>query len=530
MKNGFMKNLVVLVLAAVLLIPGLCFARGGGGGGGGHSSGGFGGGRSSWGGGSSGSSSPSSSSGSHGWSGGSGSSSWGSGARSSSGSTPSFGGGRSSSTGRGTAADRQLYSTAKAQGTAFNDRTSAVNSFRSQYGGQYSSRFASEPSTRPSYIPTTTTYHSTTVSVVYNRGYGGYGYFYGGNWIMYDLMADQMMCNQMMYQHGYYYGSAPPSPFGWIWGLLFTLIFLTILFIIISSWWRNRGYVDDGDVVVSTTTYTTTTATGGDPYAPSFAFHPPYADAPPRAHVPDTMSVTREEERAFVPDASQPGYWRGITLGSIISLSDKQAMDDSIKEGRGPVARDYTVREIRTIREQNLMAIWKLFRLQDELQSIWFMAKLVGQEEDLRAYFELPDDQFTPGNRHDLIARGCLWLFQQPANPNSFVPSELQFTTRIEGPSEEGQPPVIFDIKGQGALSGVMTLTDDAGASEQQFATVVEYSSESPTDNPELLLLEIGSVNLANGDDSASGGIITLYQGTNLLPSEVNVLRQAPKH
>ena len=236
MPTGLCKYLLIaLVIASCVCLTTPGFARGGG------RSGGFGGGSRSFGGGSS-------------WGGGrssapAASSGWGSSARTSapsaSSSHPGFGSGTSGfgSSGRAnssrpqSAADRALYQKAQANGTAFRDRTSAVNNFKTRYGSQYTSRFATEPSVRPSYIPQTYTYGGRHYTIIYNHSYGGYGYYDpSGAWMMYDMMADTVMMNQMMSMNGYYYGGygSPyyrphyyySGPSTWFWALFWVLLII----------------------------------------------------------------------------------------------------------------------------------------------------------------------------------------------------------------------------------------------------------------------------------------------------------------
>jgi hypothetical protein len=47
-------------------------------------------------------------------------------------------------------------------------------------------------------------------------------------------------------------------------------------------------------------------------------------------------------------------------------------------------------------------------------------------------------------------------------------------------------------------------------------ATVVEYSSRNDTENPELLVLEIGAANRSTGE-------VSLYLGCPILASEVSL-------
>ncbi len=524
MYRRYLKGILVGVLALALLCPMLALARGGGGGGG-HS-GGFGGGRSSggWGGGSS----------SSGW-GGSSSSGWG-GSRSSSGSSGWGGGSSSSSSGWGSSrstgtrttspADRALADRARSQGTSYTNRADAVSSFKTRYGSQYTSHYASEPSARPSYIPQSYTVSGRSYTVIYNRGYGGYGY-YGptGAWMFYDAMADAAMCNMLMRQQGYYYGGGygygygPPmhSYFGDIIGILFIVLFIVIIVAVIRS---RRG------VVVTETSYgfpgDSVTVVEETYYEPTPAYSAPPPPTYGSVHTPHAAAGPSNAQASPLLDK-----WNHVTPGAVITLSDAQAYQDSIDEGRGPVARDYTVIEVRTIEEEHGYGVWKLFRLQEVKQIIWFMAKISEGQEQMRCFFELAESDFKPGNRREQVNNGNLWLFQEPGDPSHFAYQDLRFTTEIEGPPEDGKPAPLYTIKGQDALNGAMwTVLQDGSKRGPVFVTIVEYEApDGTTSNPELLLLEINGVGIAPGEhDNPDGGIITLMQGNNLLDSEVVVM------
>ncbi len=516
---------LVVIIAVALLAPGIALARGGGGGGG-RGGGGFGGGgRSSWGGGGSSSwgGSRSTSGGSSGRSTWGGGSTWGSG-RSTSPSSPSFGGGRSSATTArsSSATDRALYNQARTQGTAFSNRDSAASDFKSRYGSQYTSRFSREPSARPTYIPQSTMVGGRSVTVIYNGGFGGYGYYHPLThaWIMYDMMADAAMMNMMMSNRGYYYGAPPPVVYTsyFPWGFFFFFIFAFIVVaIIVSSIRRRRAqevvYVDPYSGATVIETYE----------------EPVYAPAPPSAPVYGSAPVYHTPDRHVEePVFSIGSPWGGITLDSVIMLSDQQAIQDSIKAGNGAVPRNYTVVGIRTIVEQRQMATWKLYRLNDSEQELWLMAKMVDGATDLRVYYALPDDSFHPGNRRDLIERGDTWLFQQPADPQHFTYDALEYTYAITGPSEDGKPPVTFALKEQGVLNGAMTAEPpEPGIVNPIFVTLAEYQApDGATDNPELLLLEIGGVDIDGNGDNPYGGLITLWQGAAMDENEIEVLKK----
>lgn len=511
MSRRFFHYLVLGVLFASLLCPTFAFARGGGGhsfGGGGRSSFGGGSSRSSWGGRSSSSSSSRS-----GWGGSSSSSGWGSSRRSTPSSQPSFSGSRPSSPSNTmSGADRALYQKAKTNGTAFNNRDTAVNSFRQQYGNQYTSRFSSEPSSRPSYIPQSYNVRGRNVTIIYNRGYGGYGYMdpWTHSWIMYDMWADHMMMDRMMMSRGYYYGSpyGYSHPFNWF-GFFLVVILIIVVFVLIARW--SRAHQQDSTTIITEDDdgYTTTQTIYSTPAA-----------------MPDQPSRRAPPPQPKVPMTGPAALWYNLPVGSVVSLSDAQAREDSLKEGRTTMSRDYTVQEIRTIEETHGLAIWKLYRIHEVEQDLWLMAKIVDHEVELRTYFELPEDQFMPGNRRDMVERDALWLFQQPEDPDDFDYNDLEFTTEIPGPEEDGQPSVIFQLKGQGVLHGNLTSAPAQQPGGRTFISIAEYRANAACANPELLLLETGGVSLDEDiPDSEEGGLITLWQGAPLAPEEVDVLQ-----
>lgn len=109
--------------------------------------------------------------------------------------------------------DNKVTSTVKSAGSksSFTNKQVATDAFKAKVanqtgnGGQYTSHFDKEPSSRPNYIPTTTSVGGTNVNVVYNSGYGGYGYYHPslGTWIAYDMIRDAAMLSMMASHHGY---------------------------------------------------------------------------------------------------------------------------------------------------------------------------------------------------------------------------------------------------------------------------------------------------------------------------------------
>lgn len=501
-RNRYFAYVAALILLASLAFGGVALARGGFGGGG-HSS--FGGGHSSFGGG-----------GSHSFGGGS--SSFGGGSRSSGGGFSPFSGGRSSGWGSSrrstpsgspvlgggggsspapqiSAADRALYSKAKTQGTVYSNRSSAEDAFRAKYGSsdRYRTQFNSQPSQRPDYVPQSTTVGGQSVPVQYDPSHRGYGYYQDGRWHVYDVLRDAVMLHLLMRRDHYYYGPAPYAtgypgggygggyssgphfPWGW-------LIFAIIVWLIIRSLARRaRGNASRTD---------------------------------------DTVPRTEVRDQGTSMELSDPRFWTQVGPGSIITLKDEQALEDSQRKGRGLSPMDYQVKEARTIDVSNGLGALRMFHLDDTEQSIWFVAKIVDQDIDLRVYFEPPESEFAPGNRRDMLDRGDLWLFQEPANPNNYRPKDLRFTLEIVQSVQQdgGTKQVTYEAKGD-ELYGEMTVEPkQSGMSDQVMVTVVEYRATEPTENPEALIIETG------GENTDDGGLISLMLGSPIRFSEVDVL------
>ena len=114
----------------------------------------------------------------------------------------------------------------------------AIADFKTKKAAEYTSKFPTEPKVRPSYIPNTYSVGGTNVNVVYNSGFGGYGYYHpiSHAWIAYDMMSDAVMLSAMMNRHGYV-GYAQPVPVyssGWsIFSFILSLVFIgmTVLMI-----------------------------------------------------------------------------------------------------------------------------------------------------------------------------------------------------------------------------------------------------------------------------------------------------------
>ena len=519
-----MKSLLRLVCLFLLIaaVPAEVLARGAGGGS-------FGGGSRS----SSSSSSGRSSSFSSGRSSSSGSSSWGSGA-----SKPSSGGGTSTSSSWGSssrfspstsssrstgspstssstqrsapsssATDAALARKVGQGGSTFASRNDAVKDFQQKYASNYNSTFSSEPKALPSYIPSTTVVNGNSYPVYYDYGHGGYGYWAGNRWTAYDVMRDAVMLNALMGQrnysygggpgYGYDYGSRPAyysnhSSGGGFFAGLVVIIILVIGAVIVVKVIRSMA------------------AGRRDPFQ---------GGGSSRLNVATGAATPPARNLSTSPmDKSKSADWLAVRPNSIVTVSDAQGIQDSMKRGQGVRGIDYTVRTIARMKQLDGLSTHLLFTLHDEEQETYLLVKIVDDLIDLGLYFQVPS--LEPGSRKDMVDRGALWLFQEPQNPNSFDPAELRFTTSIRQtvPKEGGgDEEVFYTIKAQGELQCEYHETPPRSGMADGLATVVEYRADQQVENPEFLILE-------TGDRQGKSSYLQFFLGCPVKFSEIDVL------
>jgi len=215
-------------------------------------------------------------------------------------------------------------------------------------------------------------------------------------------------------------------------------------------------------------------------------------------------------------DKYSTDFWRGdsIVVGETdITLSDKQALKDSVLEGGGVSARSYTVARKRRITSQSGATEWLMFELEDPQEVVWLMLKIVGSEIDSRVYFTPPE--FEPGSKSDWVKREEFWMFQEPKDPDNIQVDELEYTMGIcLGTGELGNESQ-WTLKPVGAVYGSCQDNDE----DKCFAVVAEYyCNNKGEENPEALILEIG------GENSDEGGFVTFMLGCSISMVEIDII------
>lgn len=219
-------------------------------------------------------------------------------------------------------------------------------------------------------------------------------------------------------------------------------------------------------------------------------------------------------------DKTNPADWQAVKPKSIISISDAQGIQDSMRRGLGVRGLDYTVRSVARCEQLEGLSTHVVLTLDDTEQAAFLVAKIVDDLVDLTLYFEPPG--LSGGERTDLLDRGMQWLFQAPVNPDSFEPAELRYTTSLmqSVPGASGAPALelLYALKPQGELQCRYSESPTrAGLAQQMLATLVEYRCEQPAENPEFLIMEVG-------EERSRRSFLRFFLGCPIGLSEVDVL------
>ncbi|MCK5804687.1 MAG: hypothetical protein KAI66_17750 [Lentisphaeria bacterium] len=218
-------------------------------------------------------------------------------------------------------------------------------------------------------------------------------------------------------------------------------------------------------------------------------------------------------------------FWHKLKVGAIAVLEDEQAVAESMASGAGAYGLQYTMERKLIVRQDDGLAEWLLFELVGE-DRLWLMVKVVGSMLDLRLYFEQPD-VFPAGSRADILRREDYWLFEEPEDPDDFEASDLEFALEIPWElEEEGEEfEVVYGLKPQGVLYGeAREEPQPEGMPEAFFAAVAEYQTPDECENPEILVLELGGVELDTEEVLPQGGFVQLLFGCPIAASDIDIL------
>jgi hypothetical protein len=215
-------------------------------------------------------------------------------------------------------------------------------------------------------------------------------------------------------------------------------------------------------------------------------------------------------------DAENAAFWLHLAPGDQVEISDVVAFADALDAGVGSIhGADYKIAQV-TFAEGERGATTVLALLDDARQPLLLVADVAQGAVELRL-FHRPVGA-PGGNRADLLDAGAFWLFQSPANPDDFAPSDLAFTRDIiqDGKGPEGDVEVRFDLDGVGERL-LRAASRPRGPDGDVFALrIVSWHAATTATDPWLMVLErAGSAPL--------GGHIELWQGCDVRPADLAV-------
>jgi hypothetical protein len=343
-----------------------------------------------------------------------------------------------------------------------------------------------EPASRPADIPWGQTLSNGNYApIYYDSAQRGYGFWNAaGQWMMWSAIMNGGRSNYY-YGGGYGggYGMAPQHSF-----FASLLGFLLIGGIVVAAVWLYRQ--QSGEVA-------------------SFLDRNPARD---------DFSANAPISRAPAPARRSPllAPWLEFPPGSFITLSDNQSMEDSQKRGEGFRGIRFAVESTLVADDTEGFGSWVFVRLNDNHQRLLLVIKAVDNALDTRLYYA--HETFHPARREEVIRRGDTWLFEAPEDEANFDAADLRYTAEIV--LNTGDREITYVRKDQGERHANATETPNPLGMLRQIATLVEYSTSDATENPELLVLEIGSASRRTGE-------VALYLGCPIKDSEIDVLKAA---
>ncbi|MEI6560670.1 MAG: hypothetical protein WCO68_01130 [Verrucomicrobiota bacterium] len=357
-------------------------------------------------------------------------------------------------------------------------------------GTTTSRTYATEPATRPADIPWGQTLpNGGYAPIYYDSAHQGYGFWNAaGQWMMWSAILNSGGHNNYYYGSGYGPGYAPYQHHS-IWPTLLGLLILGG--IVVAAIYIYRQHADEIGSRLDR-----------NPQPDAFASYT--TSARPMNSIP---APTR-------PASLAP--WLHFPPGSFITLSDSQSMEDSQKRGEGFQGIRFAVESTLVANDTEGFASWVMLQLNDNHQRLMLVVKAVDNALDHRIYYA--NEDFHPARREEVVRRGDTWLFEAPEDEHNFEASDLRYAAEIV--QTLGERVITYVRKDQGERHANATETPNPLGLTQQIATVVEYATSDATDNPELLVLEIGAASRRTGE-------VTLYLGCPIRESEIDVLKAA---
>lgn len=230
----------------------------------------------------------------------------------------------------------------------------------------------------------------------------------------------------------------------------------------------------------------------------------------------------RAEPEGRATSTADPRFWRQLR-GGAVTLRDFQAVAEAAERGLAADGLDFQIAMKRAINvrstDDTVIAEYLLFDLTSSDRIEFLLAIIHSDALELRVY--VIAEGLKPGTRSAVIDSGGAWFFAEPADPDRFVPAELEF-------SRYPAAPPIVDADGR-EVEAEFVCHDRAlygdyadGDGKRVPVILIEYETQADIQNPLLLILEEGGLD-ADGDSIPEGGFMTVLMGSKIDRSEVEV-------
>lgn len=158
------------------------------------------------------------------------------------------------------------------------------------------------------------------------------------------------------------------------------------------------------------------------------------------------------------------------------------------------------------VNEQNNLGQFVFCKCKEKEGEFYLFAKIVDQEIDVRIYNEI--SWIGTGDRRRLLDNGFHILFQSPKDSNNFNPCDLEWTESFS--FVDNGKDVWFNKKAN--FHGETEDRPKLTGIDVSIATVTEYAAVEQATYPEVIILELGGIDIT-GDLVPNGGIVIPLEG-----------------
>jgi hypothetical protein len=230
-------------------------------------------------------------------------------------------------------------------------------------------------------------------------------------------------------------------------------------------------------------------------------------------------------------DKEHAEFWENIGKGAMITLSNTETMTESQNRGLGFKPMEFEVSQVIHLCEINNLAGWIAIKLNDSTDNLWLWVKMVNGILDIKSCWENDPEDYTPGDRQDMVDNDCGWLFTEKSIETYLKSNKLNdlvYSEAIQGrrwiDEKAGKfTDFVFDKKGNAEFQCECVEPDIPN--DDLMGTVAEYNcSDENCPDPEMIVFEIGTYEDDEDDTPDRGGLIRILHGSNISLNNIDVL------